>query len=574
MNKKMLIIIMTLTFSILFAQYDEKKIMFNQAQSFENMNQLTRAQQIYKDLLKKYPQDQEVVQKLFYNYIRVSDLQNASILLEDKKPILNQTFYTQSKILLLCKDNRISEAISLADSFISENPNLINNYQSIASTFEQNNLFEIAAKYYKQARKISHNETIFALELSNTYYQLQDYQATIKESVVLIIQNKAYVYYVTSRFKEIVNRDSLMIDEIQRNCEHNDTEEVRELYALSLVELKQYQKALSIYDNLNTEKFIRFCDELYANSLLDYALQGYEMILKKVNQPILIGDMKLKMAKVYLSRKDINSAKNYLNQIISMNELTNQQNLYKTKVHRESREIMASVLIMDNADKDKVLSAFNDAEKYIFNQNDKKNIAFKKVHYLSMKEEYTEAEKLLDNTLKGEEYGSVIIAKSLYFRYELYLMKNDVKVDSMMTEYILFSPEDNAINDMLFLSLFVKNLPKEKQNTFLKAYRYKQLYQDSLATSLLQTILDDFQNDELKLLLAEWYISDLKYDKALVLYNGKFDNEVYQEFAKLEAVKIETEKEFRRNQITDYLKNTPNSVFSPLFRQLLVKKIM
>jgi len=127
---------------------------------------------------------------------------------------------------------------------------------------------------------------------------------------------------------------------------------------------------------------------------------------------------------------------------------------------------------------------------------------------------------------------------------------------------------------MLFLSLFVKNLPKEKQNTFLKAYRYKQLYQDSLATSLLQTILDDFQNDELKLLLAEWYISDLKYDKALVLYNGKFDNEVYQEFAKLEAVKIETEKEFRRNQITDYLKNTPNSVFSPLFRQLLVKKIM
>ena len=60
--------------TLLWAQYDEKKIMLNQAQSFENLNQFMRAQQIYQDLLQKFPNDNTVIQKLYYSHMRLSDL--------------------------------------------------------------------------------------------------------------------------------------------------------------------------------------------------------------------------------------------------------------------------------------------------------------------------------------------------------------------------------------------------------------------------------------------------------------------------------------------------------------------
>ncbi|HOQ81278.1 MAG TPA: tetratricopeptide repeat protein, partial [Candidatus Cloacimonadota bacterium] len=135
-----LLILFLFAFSLLSAQYDEKAIMLNQAQSFENLNQLARAQQIYQDLLRKYPNDQIIVQRLYQSHFRLSEFDKADNLIESKKAVVSKVFYTQSKITLLCKNNRIEEAEALADSYIKDNPNLVNNYQFVAIVFEQNQL--------------------------------------------------------------------------------------------------------------------------------------------------------------------------------------------------------------------------------------------------------------------------------------------------------------------------------------------------------------------------------------------------------------------------------------------------
>ena len=149
-------------------------------------------------------------------------------------------------------------------------------------------------------------------------------------------------------------------------------------------------------------------------------------------------------------------------------------------------------------------------------------------------------------------------------------MQNDNRADSLLTEFIMFSPEDNAANDMLFLSLFVNNLDENRKQEFLKAYRLKQTFQNSQAIDKLEKLVLSNPHDEIKLLLADWLIEDWQIDKAKEVYNSKFDNEAYYEFAQLELARLKNNNDKKQN-ITDYLKNKPNSVFSPLFRQLLTK---
>ncbi|HPK41695.1 MAG TPA: hypothetical protein PKZ69_08715, partial [Candidatus Cloacimonadota bacterium] len=423
------------------------------------LNQLARAQQIYQDLLRKYPNDQIIVQRLYQSHFRLSEFDKADNLIESKKAVVSKVFYTQSKITLLCKNNRIEEAEALADSYIKDNPNLVNNYQFVAIVFEQNQLHELALKYYLSARKISNNGKLYAYEIANDYFQLMDYKSAIKEYVVNLEQNKPFLYITNSRFKEIIEKDSTLISLIEKYCASSNIEEVRELLALSLVELARYDDAINVYNSLSIDKFIKFADDLYAKAFYQVALQAYEMITEKLNNnPVQLAEIQYKIALVYYNKKDYDHAKSYVNQIIQTKELSNNQLKFRTKVHFEARLLYANMLIIENVKKEKVLEAYDEAEKFIFNTNDKKNISFQKVHYLTMKEYYKESENLLNQTVQNEEYGSPIISKSLYYRYELHLMQNDDKADSLMTEFIINSPGDSATNDMLFLSVFVNSL--------------------------------------------------------------------------------------------------------------------
>ncbi|MCB5249742.1 MAG: hypothetical protein LHW49_01125 [Candidatus Cloacimonetes bacterium] len=570
--KYILLVAILFANTLLWAQYDEKKIMLNQAQSFENLNQFMRAQQIYQDLLQKFPNDNTVIQKLYYSHMRLSEFDKADTLIESKKNVLSPVFYTQSKITILCKNNNLKEAIKLADSYIKKNPSLVNNYQFIAITFEQNLVFESAINYYLQARKVTNNKKLFSYELANNYYNLMDYYSSIFEYVTHLESNKSYLYITSNKFKEMVKKDSTLIKEIEKQCAQSEVEEVRELYALSLVEIDDFASALNVYSSLSLDKFIKFADDLYAKSFYQLAQQSYEQIITKDSiTAIQLAEIKYKIAQIYYDQKFFNETKDILNQIVQMKELDNNQLKYRTKVHFEARKLLANILMIENASKQNVLAALSDAESYVFNTNDKKHIAFIKVHYLTMNEYYQEAENLLAQTIKGEEYGSAIIAKSLQYQFELYLMQNDNRADSLLTEFIMFSPEDNAANDMLFLSLFVNNLDENRKQEFLKAYRLKQTFQNSQAIDKLEKLVLSNPHDEIKLLLADWLIEDWQIDKAKEVYNSKFDNEAYYEFAQLELARLKKNNNDKKQNITDYLKNKPNSVFSPLFRQLLTK---
>lgn len=554
------------------AQYDEKRIQLNQAMSFENLNQFTRAQAVYIELLKKMPNDQEVIQRLISNYIRSSSIDKADELLEEKKEVLTPFVYTQNKISVYVLRNEISQAKSLADQFIKLNPLLVNNYQLMASAFEINNLHEIASTYYLSARKISNNPTIFAFELSNNYFQLQNYKLCIEESVKHLALNPSYLYYVSARFKQMVKSDTLLISVIQSNCQNSTVEEVRELYAISLLEMNNFDQALVIYQTLKPDKLLRFADELYSKESFEYALRAYQLLVEQAENISIIADVKMKIANLYFKQKKLNESKQILLSLINSAELNHRNNLYKTKSHRESRELFSEILIMENADKNEVLKYLKMAEEFCFNDADKKSIEFKRINYYIMKKEFSIANQSIDNISKKEEPGSPILAQSYYYLYLLSLMQKDKRADSLMTEYIIYFPENPVINDMLFMSLFLSTIPKDSIEEFFDAYRSKNLYQNKEAISILTALLDRTQDDEISLLLADWLKNDYQFDRAKEIYARTYKNPVYQEFAKLELIRLSDDESQKKQNISDYLKASPNSVFSPVFRQLLFKQ--
>lgn len=558
--------------TMLHAQYDEKRIQLNQAMSFENLNQFTRAQGVYIELLKKMPNDQEVIQRLVSNYIRSSSIDKADQLLEEKKEVLTPFIYTQNKISVYILKNEIDQAKTLADQFIKINPLLINNYQLMASSFEINNLHEIASSYYLQARKISNNPTIFAFELSNNYFQLQNYKSCIDESVRHLSLNPSYLYYVSTRFKQMVKSDSLLITDVKNICQNSDVEEVRELLAISYLELNQFDQALMIYQTLKSDKLLRFADELYSKEMYAQALSAYQVLTQKAENTIMSADVKMKIANLYFKQKKLLEAKQILTSLIESSELNNRNNLYKTKSHRESRELYAEILIMENADKNEVLKYFKMAEDFCFNDMDKKNIEFKRINYYIMKKEFPIASQSIERISKNEEAGSAILAQSYYYLYLLSLMQKDQRADSLMTEYIIYFPENPVINDMLFMSLFLTSIPKDAIDDFFEAYRLKNLYQDKEAINTLSALLEKTQDDEISLLLADWMKNDFQFEKAKEIYSRTYKNPVYQEFAKLELIRLSEDELQKKQTISDYLKTSPNSVFSPVFRQLLFKQ--
>lgn len=561
-----------LLITVLSAQYDEKRIMLNQAQSFENLNQITRAQSVYEDLLKKYPADNEVIQRLLSVYFRTSAFDNVNSLLESKKSVLNQIIYVQNKVTYLVKTNDLNQAKKLADDFIKQNPQLINNYQSIATIFESNTLYDYAQEYYLAARKISNNDKLFAFELSNNYYQTRNFKGAISESVNFLSLNKGYMYFMSARFKEVVKTDSSMINTIREKCAHSEFEEIRELYALSLMELAYYDKALEIYESLSLDKFIKFADDLFSSGKTELSLRAYNIILLKNQDVVKNAEINLRIAQIYIQKQDLLLAKDYLNRVINTKELDDKRFMYKSRAHIEARELMANISIIENAQKETVLKYYDEAAKYSFNQADRNNLEYKKINYLIMKEDFRSANLILNKIISKEESGSVILAQSYYYQYLVFIMQEDSRADSLMTEYIINFPENPIINDMMFMSLFLSVIPKDSKAEFFKAYRLKNLYQNNEAIQILTNLVTTTKDDELTLLLGEWYIDIKNYSAAKEIFNRTFTNPVYNEYAKLSIIKLETESSIKSDIIRDYLKTTPNSVFSPLFRQLLLKQ--
>ena len=72
------------------------------------------------------------------------------------------------------------------------------------------------------------------------------------------------------------------------------------------------------------------------------------------------------------------------------------------------------------------------------------------------------------------------------------------------------------------------------------------------------------------ILAGDWANESNMDDVALHFYGYNYKDPFYKEYANLEYTKKISNPNDKRQRITDFLKTTPDSVFSPSFRQLLI----
>jgi len=557
------------------SQQNEIQTLLNQARNYENRNQLTQAAEVYESLYQKYPANEQVVEPYLRVLFLTSDLQKIHIILEQGKNTLPPYLLVKNNCQYLIKTNSIKNAERVALDWLNKNPGQMQHYRDLANIFEMSALFDTAITIYLKARQVASDSQLHALELSNAYYFTKDVDQFFAESIKFLRSNAGFLYYYRSRFREFVLMNPQNIRRLERVISNiQEPEQIWEIYAFALVEVEDFEKATQVYDRLPLNKMIIFSDDLYAAGHAQYALTSYQKAIVKVDNQATLADIQVKIARIYYEQRDIPQCIATLQLVIDNAEIQVAPLLHRTRANKEARLMMALIATEQNEPVSTVNQWYDKASQFAVNQIEKAEILFAKSRYLYLKEEYTQAYQTIQNAVAGHDISTSTYKQSNFYRWEMALFQNSLTRDSLLVECIIYFPEDARVSDMLFLETFISSLGEKNYPQFLRALRYKGLYNNPDAISTLFELAQSLKIDELYLLTYEWILQDSNrahYSELVAeIENHTFKNEVLKDFIFLQTTRNQSDTSTRANQISDFLNHNPQNVFSPQLRYILL----
>lgn len=570
--KNKLIVLFLIWTSFLFAGYNEKKILLKKADRFTKQSEYEKANIIYLDLLEKYPDDSKIADRYITNLLKTSHFEIAGEFLEKHKNIFSELEFYRYKIIILIKSGKMKEAISLAEKLLDKNPQNITYYRELGNLFQSFKQYEFSRKLFLKGRKISKDDNLFSFELADNYQQTGEFSKAVKEIMKHLKNEKSFFHFDLKKLKGILKLDNTQIRTIGKIAENSGDEKLMEVYALCLAELGNYEEALTKFEYLNVEKLRNFAEENMAAGNLEIARKAWEKVLQKTNKPDLIAYAQIRIAEIFIYRNELDNAEKMLLQVYHNKKIQNYGLKYKTKANRLCREMLAEIAVRKHEPENVILRYLKEAEKFTYNEKERKEIEFEIIHYFIMNGDYDKSRELLKKNLENEEPSADIFKKGYFYSYLLAVMVGDSLADSLLTEIMINIPGNAVANDALFLSDFLKKLSPEERDKFLLAYRKKMLYDDSEALKILEEIYEQSKNEEILFLCGEWAQSVGDTLKAHQIFSHEFSDEILGEYAKLKTVQMNQNVEIRQKLAGDFLKSNPQSVFSPEFRELIYEK--
>jgi len=153
----------------------------------------------------------------------------------------------------------------------------------------------------------------------------------------------------------------------------------------------------------------------------------------------------------------------------------------------------------------------------------------------------------------------------LYFLSALLSARVSV-ADSLMHEYLLRYPGSPEANDAMYLMMLTLSLKGSTQTSFFTAFRLLQLNQTPGLDSLI-VVMEQSKDEEFRLLAVEWALRFDRKPLARELLAFEFADPVASEYAAYLKLLLSSDKEEEQNLARDFLKNKPNSIYSPDVRQ-------
>jgi tetratricopeptide (TPR) repeat protein len=555
-------------FSSLQAQYDEKEILFRRANQLSGQRQFERANQIYVDLIQTYPGDFQIIDKLIHNYMVMTKLDAAEKLLEENKMYFPEINYLQKKLAILLTQGKIEHSEKLATEFLQKNKTNIAFYQNISSIFEAYRQYEIAIKYYLEARRITKDETLFSRELSTNFQFLKKYEQAIEELLRFLQKNNSFKNYAFNNLKTMYDENKTVLVMINQKLKNTDDVLFLEIQALLLAHAKNYEEALAIYQKLEPSYLLNFANQQYALTNLEIALSAYLAFIKVKPEIETVADVKVKIARLYMLKQDFETAKQYLGEIYGDEKMQSNRLKYKTRANKESRELLAEIAIIQDKPKQEVLGFFKDAKQFAMNLKEQYELEFRMVHYQMMIGDEKESETNLGILFRQQERGTAAYKMSFYHKFLLSVLHNREDADSLLAELTINIPETDETRQALQLSFLRSQLSPEQWNIFIEAFKKKELFHLREAIIILEKIAKE--NEYVQVLAADWVKKNQISDLAKLLFSKTFTDEDLKAYALLRNLQLDkTQGAINKESIIEFLKLQPNSFLSANLRNLL-----
>ncbi len=564
MRKTVALALLILFAACAFAQYNEREIISQQAYQQLAMRNYAEAEKLFKQVLEKYPDDSNSVLQLLNIYFQTSQLDKAAAILNQSRRVLPQNTAQEQEILLLVMQGRPDDAWDLGQSYLQRLNHGENAYRVLASYFERRGFYDQVLRLYKDARQRQGKPELFTLEIANAALNYRLFKEALTEYLNFLEKNPANLFFIKNQCGIIINEDPSMLAEIGKYLQSSGSGVIRELYANLLVGQNQFQPALEIYKNLPGDKLVRFADEQYAALNDEVAQPAYEHLARTATDPFTRNEYRLRLANVRFRNRDYLPAREILNQITADSLLQTRQNRLRKGINLQARKLLAETALALDGDLEAALRWYEDARKYSASGYDSQDIDLAVVRLQLIREDYPAARRLLASVT-----DPTLAETRDYLRFSTELMQGNVAAaDSLMNEYVIKYPAGIYVNDAFYQTMLVLGLQGGDRERFFAANRLM-LLRDTAAVDSLASLYEGSQDEELLILAVEWSILLSDETRALNLLQREWTDEVCAEYAALLKLMLTSDSEAEQRMAREFLKENPNSIFAPKFRQRL-----
>ena len=563
MKKAVLLILLLIACaSAIYAQYDEKQILTQQANQLLMQRQYVQAEQLFLRILDKYPNDTNSINQLMNIYFTLSQTDKAEATLTKYQRTLPPQTYSELLIQLLIMQAKVEEAWQETMRYLNIYGQDEYKYRRLASFFERKAFYDKVIELYTRARNQLGKPDLFRLEMANTAMNYHQFEKAIREFMAYTENNPVYMFYTNNQLKTILQEDATLISVVSAIADSSNSSVLKEIYANALLNLQDYKTALNIYKQLEPQKMWRFAEEQTAAGNDSISFEAYSYLETGETDMVKKMDLRYRLAEIKYQQRDYPATEQIIMESLSLPFWKDRNLYYRSSVGVKLRKLMAEIKLAKNEPVDSALVWLNEAKKFSRNNLESQEMDLEIARLYILNGDKTKAQ----NLLKTINHNN-LMEKRDYLNFLNTLLEGETALaDTLMNEFIIRYPESQYANDAIYLMMFTLNMAEQDKKSFYSAIRLLQLNRQSGIDTLV-VIFSHNQDEEVLLLAIEWAIAFGNDSKAKELLQYDFQDEVAADYAALLRLLMVADKAEEQRLAREFLKNKPNSIFSPDFRQ-------
>ncbi|MDD4687012.1 MAG: hypothetical protein PHH38_02890 [Candidatus Cloacimonetes bacterium] len=563
MRKYACLIITLIMLSLLWGQYDERQILVQQANQLMVQRQYDRAEEVFLQIIAQYPDDINSILQLTQLYLSLSQEVKVEEMLQTHQRHIPENAYSELRIQLLILQGKHEQANSLADSYLEIYGSNRSKYNLIASYFSGRGDNESAIRIFEAARRV-HGDDIFAVEIASAAMKCGLYEKALREYLNHSANAQNTNLFIRNQVSEIVREDSTLINVVRNFANTHDNFVIKEIYALALMTIKNYEEALETYKQMPLTYLRNFAAEQLKLGNLDITLKAYRFLGQNAEQPAQRLYYGYEVANIFFQSAQYDSTENIINELLQDPSWNKPKQAGKSSLLVKLRRLKAENDLALGVELNRVRQWIEQTKDYSVYHDEIQELDVDLARFAILDEDFETAKSTLKRIVV-QDY----LAERHYLEFLLALMQGEkAEADSLMHEYVLKHPDSEYTNDIIYLNMLSINMSDIQLQNFSKAIRMLQLFKPE-GIQILVDLFEQNDDEELLMLAIEWSLALGDITQAEVLLAHDFKDELARDYALMLSLFLIQERETEIQLAQEFLKNKPNSIFSPRFRQII-----